>query len=142
MAPTNSLLPRLDLANDRHLYLALPGLALAAVVALASLGRPWLARGAIALLAVVLAGHTWRRTLDYRNEVSLWTATVAASPGKARAWANLGWARQLAGDSEGASQAYACALRIEPAHPLALVNASLLPATAARAADPGCPRPP
>ena len=27
LAPTNSLLPRFDLANDRHLYLALPGLA-------------------------------------------------------------------------------------------------------------------
>ena len=134
LAPSNSLLPRLDLANDRHLYLALPGAALLLVVPLMSLRRAWLARGAIALLAGALAAHTWLRSGDYRDERTLWTATVAQSPGKARAWANLGWARQIEGDTEGARQAYECALRIDPTHQRALVNASLLPGNGPAAA--------
>ncbi|MFY2762728.1 hypothetical protein [Arenimonas sp. MALMAid1274] len=128
LAPGNSLLPRFDLANDRHLYLALPGAAFALVVTLFSLRPRWLAPLALALLVMVLAATSVRRNLDYLDEVALWTATVAASPGKARAWSNLGWGRQLQGDLPGAAVAYECALRRDPGHRQALVNLSLLPA--------------
>lgn len=131
LAPSNSLLPRFDLANDRHLYLALPGIALLLVVPLMSLRARWAPLLTIGLLALVLAATTWLRNRDYRDELSLWRATVADSPGKARPWSNLGWARQAQGDLEGARQAYECALAIQPDHRRALVNLSLLPIAAA-----------
>jgi len=127
LAPGNSLLPRLDLANDRHLYLALPGVALVLVVPLLSLRRPWLSCAAIAGLAMVMAHASFQRNLEYRDEVSLWTATVADSPGKARPWSNLGWALQMQGDAAGARQAYECALAMDPGHQQAVINLSLLP---------------
>lgn len=130
LAPGNSLLPRLDLANDRHLYLALPGVALLVVVPLLSRHRPRLAGAALCGLAVLMSQGTFRRNFDFRDEVSLWTATVADSPGKARPWSNLGWARQLKGDMPGALRAYECALAIQPDHQRALINASLLPGSA------------
>lgn len=127
LAPTQSLVPRLDLANDRHLYLVLPGAAMAVVVALASTVGARLAAAGVLGLALVLATATRARNEDYRSELALWQATVAASPGKARAWSNLGWARQQAGDLDGARRAYACALARDPGHRQAAINLSLLP---------------
>lgn len=140
LAPSNSLLPRFDLANDRHLYLATVGAAFAFVGLLQS---PPLRRAAPVLLvatALLLATATYRRNLDYRSELALWQATAQASPGKARAWANLGWARQEAGDIEGARAAYECALALQPTHQQALINLSLLPSGApAGTRGPACP---
>lgn len=127
LAPGNSLLPRFDLANDRHLYLAVPGVALVLVVALQSLRHQLNARVALAAMVLVLAAASHLRNLNYLDEVSLWTATVRASPDKARPWSNLGWARQAQGDLAGARLAYECALAIQPDHRRALVNLSLLP---------------
>ena len=126
LAPTNSLLPRFDLANDRHLYLALPGVAMAVVVAL--LGHGWRPAGRAALLALAcwmgLLSH--RRNDDWRSELALWQATVQASPAKPRAWVNLGWALQQAGDLPGARHAYACALSLDPGHAQAAINLAAL----------------
>lgn len=127
LAPTQSLLPRLDLANDRHLYLVLPGVAFAVVVGLSGMAERRLATAAVCLLGLVLATVTRSRNDDYRSELALWTATVAASPASARAWSNLGWARQQAGDPGGARRAYACALALDPGHRQAAINLSLLP---------------
>ena len=125
MAPTNSFVPRFDLANDRHLYLALPGVAMAFVVPL--LARGWRPLGKLLLLALAVAMGliTHRRNQDWRSETALWQATVVASPAKARPWVNLGWARQQAGDDAGARAAWECALELEPAHPQAAINLSL-----------------
>jgi hypothetical protein len=140
LAPGNSLMPRFDLANDRHLYLATIGAAFALV---GLLQHATVRRAAPVLLvatALLLAAATFRRNLDYRSELSLWQATVQASPAKARAWTNLGWARQAAGDIEGARAAYECALALQPAHPQALVNLSLLPSGGLPGPrDPACP---
>ena len=139
LAPGNSLLPRLDLANDRHLYLALPGVALAVAVAAGSLRWRWSAHGAMALLAITLAGASVQRNVDYRSEVALWERTTQQSPAKPRPWVNLGWARQLAHDAPGARAAYLCALALDPGHQRSLVNLSLLaPGPAGAAPDPGC----
>ena len=134
LAPTQSLLPRLDLANDRHLYLVLPGVALALVVALVSAAGPRLAALPVLVLALALGSATRTRNDDYRSELDLWTATVKASPGKARAWSNLGWARQQASDPDGARRAYACALALDPGHRQAAINLSLLPPAATETA--------
>ncbi|TNJ32813.1 hypothetical protein [Arenimonas terrae] len=126
LAPSNSLLPRFDLANDRHLYLALPGPVMVFALALAALRPPRLG-GALLLVAMLALGlKTHDRNHDYRSELALWQATVAASPAKARPWTNLGYARQQAGDSAGAAAAYRCALTLDPDHRQAAWNLAAL----------------
>lgn len=126
LAPSNSLLPRFDLANDRHLYLALPGVLMVLVLALAAIRpRPvGIALGVGILLAAGL--QTMLRNHDYRSEQALWEATIAHSPAKARPWTNLGYARQLDGDPTGAAAAYRCALALDPAHRQAAWNLAVL----------------
>jgi tetratricopeptide (TPR) repeat protein len=120
LAPTNSLLPRLDAANDRQLYLASLG-----PLALAGLGIALVPRGRVllaAVLALVLGAATVLRNQDYRSEVALWRDTVRKSPGKARAWNNLGYAYQLEGRREEAKVAYERALALDPEHLPARLN--------------------
>lgn len=126
LAPSNSLLPRFDLANDRHLYLALPGLALVAAGALAALRPAALAPVLLTSILVLMAVDTHRRNGDYRSELALWQATVRASPQKARPWLNLGYARQQVGDRDGAIAAYRCALVRDPAYAQAAINLGAL----------------
>jgi len=121
LAPTNSVLPRLDVANDRHLYLAMLGPAL--MVAAPLTRQSTIARRAVlTALVTVLALASVLRNLDYRSEQVLWSATVRASPHKARAWNNLGYAHALAGDTRAARAAYERALRLDPGHAKAAAN--------------------
>lgn len=130
LAPANSLLPRLDLVNDRHLYLALAGpmLALACVFAhVAARERTrTLAYAAAFALCATSALATVRRNADYRSETALWQATVRDSPQKARAWLNLGYAYRLDGDAVRAAAAYRCALMLEPANAQAAIDLDLV----------------
>lgn len=126
LAPANSLLPRLDLANDRHLYLALAGPALALACVLAGVHARRLAAVAGLALCAVLALGTVRRNADYRSETALWQATVRDSPRKSRAWLNLGYAHRLDGDLDQAALAYRCALRLDPANAQAAIDLDLL----------------
>lgn len=126
LAPSNSLLPRFDLANDRHLYLALPGLALVVAGALAALRPRALAVIVLTAMLALLAIGTHRRNDDYRSELALWQATVRVSPHKARPWLNLGYARQQVGDRDGAIAAYRCALERDPAYAQAAINLGAL----------------
>ena len=130
LAPTNSMLARLDAVNDRQLYLASIGpLALAGLaIALAPRWRwPLLLVPALLLGALSVA-----RNQDYRSEVALWSDTVRNSPGKARAWNNLGYALQLEGRRAEACAAYARALRLDAEQLQARLNSLEL----------GCARPP
>lgn len=125
LLPTHSLIPRADLASERHVYLAALGLYWIAGVALASLPalRPtprWV--GLVAGLAFSGMAMTALRNADYRDEISLWRATAARSPGKARVWNNLGYAHALAGQSGPARAAYRQALRLDPRHDRAARN--------------------
>jgi tetratricopeptide (TPR) repeat protein len=125
LLPTHSLIPRADLASERHLYLAALGLYWIAGVVLAGapILRPaprWLA--IVAGLCVLGIGLTALRNADYRDEISLWRATAKQSPSKARVWNNLGYAHALAGQAEPARTAFSEALRLDPGHPRALRN--------------------
>jgi hypothetical protein len=121
LAPTNSLLPRLDLANDRQLYLASVGL-------VAALGVEWQrrARGPIVAAVVVFAALTMLRNLDYSSEVRLWEQTARVSPHKARVFNNLGVAYSSSGCLAEAEVAYLSALRLEPGYEPAGANLALL----------------
>lgn len=116
LAPTNSLLPRLDVANDRQLYLGLIGPALLFGLLAARLSQTRALYGALlsALVLGALATATVTRNRDYASEMSLWQATVRASPNKARAWNNLGYAYTLAGRRDDAAAAFERALSLDP----------------------------
>jgi tetratricopeptide (TPR) repeat protein len=131
LVPTNSFIPRLDVANERQLYLASWGLFLA-VAAGADLlrekqGARWLTPAA-AVLVIVLGGLTVSRNAVYRSEIALWEDTVRKSPGKARAWNNLGYAYDQGGRFREAEAAYLRALRIDPGYAHARGNLRALKA--------------
>ena len=120
LAPTNSIVPRLDVANDRQLYLACWGLFLALAVQLKAhlkLSIPILLAFAVASVA---------RQLDYASEIALWESSVAGAPWNARGHNNLGYAYQLAGRAEDARREYQMALLVDPWHAKARFNLMFL----------------
>ena len=136
LLPTNSLLPRLDVANDRQLYLALIGPAWLAGLTVARLAKPadaplsrkpavgWtLALVALASLTIVA---TVRQNRIYANEVSFWEAVAARSPGSARAADNLGFAYAMACRQSDAAREFERAIELDPNDVRARVNARLL----------------
>ena len=122
LAPTNSIVPRLDVANDRQLYLACWGLFLALCVQLRNLPTAPVA-GALLLFAATSVA----RQMDYRSEITLWESSVAAAPWNARGHNNLGYAYQLAGRIEDARREYRAALLFDPRHAKARLNLMFLP---------------
>jgi tetratricopeptide (TPR) repeat protein len=121
LAPTNSIVPRLDVANDRQLYLACWGLFLALCIQL----RHFPVLVFTAMIAVFAAASIVRQ-LDYRSEIALWESSVALAPWNARGHNNLGYAYQLAGRSEEARREYQAALLFDPAHAKARLNLHFL----------------
>jgi hypothetical protein len=105
--------PRLDVANDRQLYLASWPLCLALVLELQlRLG----ARAAVRVMALLLACAavlTVLRNQDFRSEVVLWEQTVGLSPDKSRVHNNLGYAYWLAERPVEARRAFLAALRLD-----------------------------
>lgn len=126
--PTHTLLPRLDLANDRQLYLALIGPAWLLASAFDRLNvwqprvTPWLGL----LLALGLATATAARNHDYRSEVALWVDTVRKSPHKPRPWNNLGYALRQQGEHAMAAAAYHRALELDPRFGQARINLGVM----------------
>lgn len=126
LLPTNSLLPRNDIANDRQLYLALIGPAIWCARACID-WRSRRASFAVAFaLLVAFALTTQMRNRDYRDEISLWRATARLSPDKARVWNNLGYAYQQQGFSIAAINAYRRALIHDANYTRARINLRLL----------------
>jgi hypothetical protein len=123
LAPTNSIVPRLDVANDRQLYLSSWGLFLAVCIQLRNVPRAVVA-GALLLFAATSVA----RQLDYRSEIVLWESSVALAPWNARGHNNLGYAYQLAGRTEDARREYQAALLFDPRHAKARFNLMFLPA--------------
>jgi tetratricopeptide (TPR) repeat protein len=127
LVPTNSIVPRLDVANDRQLYLACWGLFLALAIQVARLGwRRSLNAGVAGALLSACAASSVSRQLDYASEIALWEASVAASPWNARAHNNLGYAYQLAGRRDDAQREYERALLFDPANAKARLNLRFL----------------
>jgi hypothetical protein len=129
LAPTNSILPRLDVANDRQLYLALLGPAFLLAYGLNELAKrrggvfPW---GAAAVLLLTLATATHLRNRVYRDEVTFWDDTAWKSPHNPRAFNNLGFALALEGRNEEADAAFVRAIALDPGYVKAKVNLRLL----------------
>lgn len=136
LAPTHTLLARLDLANERQLYLALAGPAWLLAIGLSRLRAQGLVLAA--LLAVVLASATALRNRVYLDEIVFWQDVVAKSPRNARAANNLGMALAAACQPLAAARAFDDATRLAPEDPRARINAALLERGALPGLPPGC----
>ena len=114
LLPLHLLLPRLDVANDRQLYLLGWPLAQALVAELwLWLGRSRAFAVVLALLAITLGALTLTRNQVYRSEIALWEDTVVYSPAKARVHNNLGYAYMLAGRKNEARDEFTRALALD-----------------------------
>ena len=120
LAPTNSLVPRLDVANDRQVYLACWGLFLALAVQIE------VPRVAATAVCILFAGASVMRQLDYRDEITLWEASVRSSPWNARAHNNLGYAYYQAGRKPEARREFETALALDRTQNKARANLVLL----------------
>ncbi len=134
LLPTNSVIPRLDLANERQLYLASWGIFLALGGELMRLRSsaawsPRTSRAAVVTILLVLGCFTMMRNYVYRTEVSLWEDTVRTSPDNARAHNNLGFAYFHAGLGAEAMAEYREALRLQPGYERAEENLAALQET-------------
>lgn len=122
LVPLYLLLPRIDVANERQLYLAAWPLCMAILIELSLWLKPAHARYFITALLLACALLTIQRNLDYRSEIALWEDTVLKSPHKARVHNNLGHAYLLAGRDKEARQEFVTALSIDPQQPEAIIN--------------------
>ncbi|MDP2323106.1 MAG: tetratricopeptide repeat protein [Gammaproteobacteria bacterium] len=128
LSPTNSLLARLDVVNDRQLYVALagPALLLAAAVRRLAARQPGLALAALMAVLGLTGVATHLRNEVYRDEVSFWRDVVGRSPHNARAFNNLGIALAGECDLRRAEDAWRRALVVDPGYTRAAVNLRLL----------------
>ena len=107
-------LPRVDVANESQMYLAVWPLFLALAIEMTLWLRPLPFRRVATALLLALAGLTVARNQVYASEIALWEDTAAKSPHKARVHNNLGYAYLLADRREEARREFASALQIDP----------------------------
>ena len=112
--PLHLFLPRIDIANDRQMYLAGWPLCIAAGIEL-TLGLSTKALRQVATLVLLVLGSlTLVRNQVYSNEVGLWEDTARKSPNKARVHNNLGYAYLLSKRQGEARQEFKLALQLDP----------------------------
>jgi protein O-mannosyl-transferase len=128
LLPTNSLLPRLDVANDRQLYLALigPVWILAVAITPMTFGRPGCRWAALALLTLALGAAAHSRNSVYGTEVAFWQDALERSPTNARAANNLGFAYALECREDAAEREFERAIALQPGDFRARVNLRFL----------------
>ena len=134
LLPTNSIIPRADIANDRQMYLPIFGLSLVFGVYAQQLYAELKGKAGVLAVFLLLGLFTVLRNEDFRSEIALWEDTREKSPAKARVHNNLGYAYFLEGRYEDARAAYLSALAIDPdlkraRNNLALIN-GISPSTA------------
>jgi tetratricopeptide (TPR) repeat protein len=125
LAPTSSIMPIADVAEEHRMYLPLATVVSLGVVLLWKIGerthRRYFAAG-IAVLAVACAIGTVLRNRDYQDGETMWRKVIALRPGNSRARNNLA---NLLMDKHRfleASDVYRAALELEPDSPVMLYN--------------------
>jgi protein O-mannosyl-transferase len=127
LLPTNSIIYRPDLLNDRQIYLASVGMLMLLTVLLVRTFQylPKLLSLILVLIPLIYLGlaNLYRAT-DYQTEITLWQSSLIQNRYNSRAWNNLGYAYQLAGDHAKAKGCYENALILNHNHQKALHNLS------------------
>jgi tetratricopeptide (TPR) repeat protein len=123
---------RYSLVADHYAHLALIGIVVwAAAVGSTLLQRiPIVARACwkipiaviIAGLVVALGDATWRRNLEYRDAMTLYTTTLKANPDSTLMHLNLGYLEQQRGNNAEAMAHFQAALRLDPSMPNVHLN--------------------
>lgn len=128
LAPTNSLLPRLDVANDRQLYLALIGPAWWLSVRLLAGSRlPTAIQYAVGAMLVALLAHaTLQRNRIYVTEIAFWKDTAIRNPASARAANNLGMAYAIDCRFDDAAAEFERSIALDPQDFRAPINLRLM----------------
>ena len=114
LIPLHLLLPRIDIANERQMYLAAWPLLLALVIEMALWLDSRILHVAAGALLLTLASLTVLRNQVYANEICLWEDTAMKSPHKARVHNNLGYAYLLTQRREDARGEFNVALQLDP----------------------------
>jgi hypothetical protein len=114
LIPLHLFLPRIDIANDRQMYLAGWPLSLALCIELRLWTNGPRTQAIAALLLLGLTTLTVLRNQDYASEIRLWEDTVMKSPDKARVHNNLGYAYMLARRNDEARREFTTALQLDP----------------------------
>jgi protein O-mannosyl-transferase len=116
LLPVAQVLPYGEVLAEHNAYLGLPGLALAAGagVAAAARRRPRAAYAVAIALVAGLAARCVTRVADWRDNVTLWTATLEIAPSSQRARYNLGVALVEEGKLVEGREALRTALDMAP----------------------------
>jgi tetratricopeptide (TPR) repeat protein len=117
LLPVANVFPLSTFMAEHWLYVPSMGLCIALGWALARLGarigRPALA-SVLAVLLVAYGARTVRRNLDWRDERTIYEATLRFAPDSARVHTNLGRVYWTAGERAAARQQFARAIALRP----------------------------
>ncbi len=124
LMPSNSIIPRPDLINDRQIYLASVAPILFASVYVINLSEKLkkLKLMPPAALILLVIGVSWMRNWDYESEVTLWQSSLRQQANNSRAWNNLGYAYLQANKKQEAKNAFENALKLDENNYKALFN--------------------
>ncbi|MCC6767371.1 MAG: tetratricopeptide repeat protein [Deltaproteobacteria bacterium] len=119
LLPVSHLVPFRELLAEHYLYVPMMGIALVAGGLVDGARARWPARRtAVAAAVLVAIGALGARTIvrnrDWRDRVTLWSATVAAAPRCARAQYNLGQAYFERSRLADAERAWLAAAALQP----------------------------
>jgi len=127
LAPTSSIVPIRDLANDHRAYLPSFGVIALIVIGGAWLGQRWLSAVSprvrlINTLLIMMSGvsaltaATNLRASKYQTRTSLWADVLDVSPSNPRALLRLGTDHEAKGRLEEAESAFREAIRVRPSY--------------------------
>ena len=124
LIPSNSIVPRLDIVNDRQIYMAsiAPILLVSVHVIYLSDKLKKLKLMLPAALTLLALGASWMRNWDYESEVTLWQSSLRQQANNARAWNNLGYAYLQTNKKREAKNAFENALKLDDTNYKAYYN--------------------
>lgn len=130
IALDSSIVPLPDVMAEHRAYLPSVGLLVALACAVDLLRTALPARrpamlaavAACAVWVVLLGAATWIRHGAWSSELAMWSDVVAKSPGKARAWLNLGVVRYERREMNEAAACFGKVMELVPGCPIPYVN--------------------
>jgi tetratricopeptide (TPR) repeat protein len=119
LLPVSHLVPFRELLAEHYLYVPMMGIALVAAGFVDAVVARWPARRtAVAAAVLIVVGALTARTIvrnrDWKDRITLWSATVAVAPRCARAQYNLGQAYFEKSRLADAERAWLAAAALEP----------------------------